>query len=225
MSQIKIREQLRHYMKGSVFSIKAMIKWLVLTGVAGVIVVVFTSMFGHVLIAVNQFRTTHPAVILCLPLGGLTIVFLYRFFKETYDKGTHMVISSNHSSTSIPFRMEPLIFVAAVISHLFGGSAGREGAAIQQGGSIANHMSKIIRLNANDQHIIMYGMSAGFSALFGTPMAATIFSLEVISVGIMHYSALVPCVTVSMIAHFIAQLLRVPPEVFPVAAQSRISSY
>ena len=84
----------------------------------------------------------------------------------------------------------------------------------------------LIKLNTNDQHIIiMCGMSAGFSALFGTPLAATIFSLEVISVGIMHYSALVPCVTVSMIAHFIAQLLRVPPEVFPVAAQSRISSY
>jgi len=217
MPHQKIKKQMEHYVTGSIFSVKAMLKWLALASVVGVIVGAVASAFGHVLIAVNNFRAAHPMIILGLPFGGLAIVFLYRFFKDTDDKGTNMVIASIHSSTGIPLRMAPLIFISTVITHLFGGSAGREGAAIQLGGSIANRMGKAIRLSANDQHIIiMCGMSAGFSALFGTPMAATIFSLEVVSVGIMHYSALVPCVTASMIAHFVAELLRVPPEVFPV---------
>ena len=215
----KSKKIAQHYATSSVFNTKTLMKWLFLASVVGVIVGTVASVFGHVLIAVNNFRAVHPAVMLALPFGGLAIVFLYRFFKDENDKGTNMVIASIHSSKGIPFRMAPLIFVSTVITHLCGGSAGREGAAIQLGGSIANRMGKVIKLNENDQHIIiMCGMSAGFSALFGTPLAATIFSLEVISVGILHYSALVPCVTASMIGHFIAELFRMPPEVFPIAA-------
>ena len=214
----KTKKIAHHYVYGTFFSMKAMIKWLLIATMIGVIVGVVASAFGHALIGVNALRAAHPLTALALPFGGLLIVFLYRFFHDADDKGTNMVIASIHSSSNIPFRMAPLIFASTVITHLCGGSAGREGAAIQLGGSIANRMGKWIRLNANDQHIIiMCGMSAGFSALFGTPMAATIFSLEVISVGIMHYSALVPCVTASMIGHFVAEFLRMPPEVFPVA--------
>ncbi len=215
----------KHYVTSSVFSSKVLVKWLAIASMVGVIVGVIASAFGHTLIAVNHFRAAHPMIILALPFAGLAIVFLYRYFKDQDDRGTNMVIASIHSSTGIPFRMAPLIFVTTVITHLFGGSAGREGAAIQLGGSIANRMGRKLKLNQNDQHIIvMCGMSAGFSALFGTPMAATLFSLEVISVGIMHYSALVPCVTASMIAHFVADFLRMPPEVFPVMAVPEIGA-
>lgn len=215
----KSKKIAQHYVTSSIFSSKVLIKWLAIASMVGVIVGAIASLFGHTLIAVNHFRAAHPMIILGLPFAGLAIVFLYRYFKDQDDRGTNMVIASIHSSTGIPFRMAPLIFITTVITHLFGGSAGREGAAIQLGGSLANRMGKKLKLNANDQHIIvMCGMSAGFSALFGTPLAATIFSLEVISVGIMHYSALVPCVTASMIAHFVADFLKMPPEVFPVAA-------
>ena len=209
----------KHYVISSAFSAKVLVKWLIIAAMIGLIVGTVASAFGHTLIAVNNFRAAHPLIILGLPFAGLLIVFLYRFFKDQDDKGTNMVIASIHSSTGIPFRMAPLIFATTVITHLFGGSAGREGAAIQLGGSIANKIGRRIHLNQNDQHIIvMCGMSAGFSALFGTPLAATIFSLEVISVGIMHYSALVPCVTASMIGHFVASFFKVPPEVFTIAA-------
>ncbi|MBR4039463.1 MAG: chloride channel protein [Clostridia bacterium] len=215
----KSKKIAQHYVTSSVFSAKVLVKWLAIASLVGVIVGVIASAFGHTLIAVNNFRVAHPLIILGLPFAGLAIVFLYRYFKDQDDRGTNMVIASIHSSTGIPFRMAPLIFVTTAITHLFGGSAGREGAAIQLGGSIANKMGRKMKLSQNDQHIIvMCGMSAGFSALFGTPLAATIFSLEVISVGIMHYSALVPCVTASMIAHFVADFLKMPPEVFPVAA-------
>lgn len=193
-------------------------KWLVFGAGIGLIVGLVASCFGHVLMYVNELRTMHPMIKFGLPVGGLLIVFLYRFFKNKDDRGTNMVIASIHSSGRVPFRIMPLIFVSTVITHLCGGSAGREGAAIQLGGSIANKLGELMKLKENDQRIlIMCGMSAGFSALFGTPMAAAIFSLEVISVGIMHYSALVPCVTAAMIARFLASYLKMPAEAFAVA--------
>ena len=146
------------------------------------------------------------------------IVFLYRVSKNADDRGTNTVLYSVRSEEGIPFKMAPLIFVSTAITHLFGGSAGREGAAVQLGGSIANKLGKLFRLGENSRHmIVMCGMSAGFSALFGTPLAAAFFSLEVVSVGIMHYSALVPCVTAALTGHYVAKLCQLPPEVFPVA--------
>lgn len=206
---------------GSIPSLTALIKWLVLGCGIGAIVGTVASLFGHALLFVNAWRGGHPAIVLALPLSGLLIVALYRGTRNTDDKGTNTVIASIHSSVQIPFRMAPLIFISTVITHLCGGSAGREGAALQLGGSIAGKLGKALRLNDRDRNlIIMCGMSAGFSALFGTPLAATIFSMEVVSVGIMHYSALVPCASAAMIAHFVAQGFRIPPEVFPVACDA-----
>lgn len=202
----------------TLLSARTLLKWLILGCSIGVIVGCVSTVFGHALLFANDFRETNKWIVLALPVGGLIIVFLYRFFKNTNDKGTNMVISSIHSSTDIPFKMAPLIFITTFITHLCGGSSGREGAAIQLGGSISNMLGKVIKLNDNDKHIIiMCGMSAGFSALFGTPMAAAIFALEVISIGIMHYSALVPCVVASMIAHFIAKYFGIKPEAFTIA--------
>ena len=213
----KVGEKIPKCVSDSLFSVNTLIKWLFIGSGVGVLVGVVGSLFGHTLAWANGFRTAYPQILLVLPFAGLLIVFLYRFFKDTDDQGTNTVISSIHSSTRIPFKMAPLIFVSTVLTHLCGGSAGREGAAIQIGGSIANKLGKCIKLNENDQHIIiMCGMSAGFSALFGTPMAAAIFALEVGSIGIMHYSALVPSVTAAMIAHFVADFLKVAPETFAV---------
>lgn len=196
---------------------KVLIKWLLISVGIGLLVGSISSLFGHALTWANGFRNENPLIVLMLPFAGMMIVFLYQFSKNTDDRGTNMVISSIHSSTKIPFKMAPLIFISTVLTHLCGGSAGREGAAIQLGGSIANRLGKLYNLNENNQRIIiMCGMSAGFSALFGTPMAAAIFALEVISIGIMHYSALVPCVTSAMIAHYVATYFKIKPESFTV---------
>lgn len=214
---IKIKYRLQRYIANIIFSVRILLKWIIIGIVIGIIVGCISTLFSHLLTFANTFRHQNPLIVFSLPVGGLAIVFLYRFFKDTNDTGTNMIISSIHSSTDIPFKMAPLIFITTIITHLCGGSSGREGAAIQLGGSIANKIGKLFHLNGNDQHIIiMCGMSAGFSALFGTPMAAAIFSLEVISVGIMHYSALVPCITASFIALFIARFFGVSPEAFAV---------
>ncbi len=213
----KIHSQTKSYVRGSAIAVRVLIKWLLIAGGIGGIVGCVAAAFSHTLIAVNGFRAVHPWVMWGLPLGGLAIVFLYRICKNPGKHGTDIIISSIQSTTEIPVSMAPLIFVSTAITHLFGGSAGREGAAIQLGGSIANRLGKAMHLNENDQYtIIMCGMSAGFSALFGTPLTATVFALEVTSVGMMHYSALIPCVTASMVAHFTAVLFGVPPEVFAV---------
>lgn len=135
-----------------------------------------------------------------LPLSGLVIVFLYeKLGKE--DGGTNQVLSTVRSRDDVPILSAPLIFITTALTHLAGGSAGREGAAIQLGGSIANQLGRWIHLDEEDRHVIvMCGMSAAFSALFGTPMAAAVFALEVVSVGVMYYAALMPCMIASLIA-------------------------
>ena len=211
------KETIRDNMNKVYFSLKTLLKWLFLGGFIGFIVGSVCAVFGHMLLWANGYRLENPWISLFLPIGGLVIIFMYKAWHNEDDRGTNMVISSIHSSTGIRTRMGPLIFTSTMITHLLGGSAGREGAAIQLGGSIANKLGSMMELNENDQRImIMCGMSAGFSALFGAPMAAAIFSLEVISIGIMHYSALVPCVVASMTAHFLADFLAVEPERFTV---------
>lgn len=218
---MRIAEQLIAYLKSYpnfydyIQTFPVLFKWIIAGALVGIVVGMSGSLFAHTLAFVNTLREKNDWLILGLPLGGILIVFLYRFFQNTQDKGTNTIIGSVRKNTDIPLRTAPLIFISTVITHLFGGSAGREGAAIQLGGSIANKMGKVFQLTESNQRtIIMCGMSAGFSALFGTPLAASIFALEVIRVGIMQYSALVPCVTASLTAHFIAEIMNVPPETF-----------
>ena len=214
---VKRKIRLPETLKDMLQALWVLVKWLVIGSAVGLLVGAVSSGFGHVLILANGVRSAYPLIALGLPLGGLLIVALYRGCKNTDDKGTNTVVASIQESTDIPFKMAPLIFVSTAITQLFGGSAGREGAALQLGGSIAKKCGKLLKLDENTQRtLVMCGMSAGFSALFGTPMAAAVFSMEVVSVGIMHYAALVPCVSASIIAHLVAQLCKVPPEVFPV---------
>lgn len=128
-----------------------------------------------------------------------------------------MVLSSIHAEAEVPFRMAPLIFISTIITHLFGGSAGREGAALQLGGSIGQQLGKLFRFDEKDQRVVvMCGMSAAFSAIFGTPIAASIFSMEVVSVGVMYYAALVPCVFSSLVASKFATHMGIGPNVFKI---------
>ena len=214
----KWRKLAASYTAACALHITAFLKWVVIGLLMGVAVGLAGTCFSLLLTQANQLRTSYPLIVLALPAAGLAIVLLYRLFKDTNDTGTNMVIASIQSSSEIPFQMAPLIFLSTILTQLCGGSAGREGAALQLGGSIANRIGHALRLDANSRRTaIMCGMSAGFSALFGTPLAAAIFSMEVISIGIMHYSALVPSVVASYTAYFLAQSFGCPAESFPVS--------
>ena len=152
-----------------------------------------------------------------LPLAGLGIVAMYRL--DPYKTGTNRVLEGIQSNTYIPLRTAPLIAASTVITHAFGASAGREGAALQLGGSIGGTIGKWLKMDDYDHKImIMCGMSAGFSALFGTPLTATVFAMEVVSVGIMQYAALVPCSVAALTAKGFAEFLGAHGEHFALPA-------
>ena len=208
-------EVIRHKIEHNLNRIKISTKWVVFSIISGVVVGSVGTVFYFSMSFVTNLRNNYPWLIYLLPIGGLAIVGAYHLMHDENDTGTNLVLSAIHSGDHLPLRMAPLIFISTLITHLFGGSAGREGAALQLGGSIGNGIGRLFRFDEKDKHImIMCGMSAAFSALFGTPMAAAIFSMEVVSVGIMHYSALVPCVISSLIAHGIATSAGASTETF-----------
>lgn len=194
------------------------VRWVIFSIISGLVIGAAGTLFSLLLAFVTNLRLSHPWLIYLLPIGGLVIVGCYYLLHDQDDTGTNLVISSINAGDHLPFRMAPLIFVSTLITHLCGGSAGREGAALQLGGSIGNGIGSLFRFDEKDKHVMtMCGMSAAFSALFGTPLAAAIFPIEVVSVGIMHYSVLVPCVIASLVAHAIATTAGIAPETFVIA--------
>lgn len=181
---------------------------LVLALITGVGVGAYASLFGLLVNWSTAFRETHMWLLFLLPLGGAAIVFCYRICGVKKTLGTNRVLESISSGEKIPIVMTPLITFSTAVTHFFGGSAGREGAAIQIGGSLGMWFGKSLRLNPRRVTIMtLCGISAAFSALFGTPLTATIFAMEVISIGIMHYSAIVPCAVSSLSAFLVSKSL------------------
>ncbi|NLL79930.1 MAG: chloride channel protein [Clostridiales bacterium] len=178
------------------------LKWLMMATVIGIIGGLVGTLFHECIEKVTVFRQGHGWMIYLLPFAGLLIVFLYHRAEIRNDRGTNLVLDSVHTKQHVPFRMAPLIFVGTVLTHLCGGSAGREGAALQIGGSIGSTLGALVRFDEKDRHVlVMCGMSAVFAAMFGTPLTAAIFSMEVVSVGIVYYSAFVPCIISATVAY------------------------
>lgn len=210
-----MNDVIRHKIKHNAHRALVSLKWIIFAIIVGILVGLCGTAFYFALSLVTVLRTQNTWLIFLLPLGGVGIVAMYRILHNEKDTGTNLVISAIHSDDELPLRMAPLIFVSTLITHLFGGSAGREGAALQMGGSIGNALGKLFRFDDKDKHVmIMCGMSAAFSALFGTPMAAAILPMEMVSVGVMYYIALVPCVISSLVAHGIAYSFGVSNELF-----------
>ena len=207
----------KHMLKHMVIKIGVCAYWILLAIVTGLLVGAYSTLFALVLGKAAGYRNQYSWLLFLLPLGGLIIVFLYRAAKITVDRGTNLVINSIHAKDEVPGVMAVLIFIATIITHLFSGSAGREGAALQMGGSLGNVIARILKKNEQEAKLlIMCGMSAAFAAVFGTPMAAAVFSMEVISVGIMHYSALVPCMFAALVASRFAATMGIAPETFHI---------
>ena len=200
------------------FAVTTFIKWLACSVVCGVILGLIGTFFYKLLGLVTVFRETNPWILFGLPVAGLLIVLCYRLAGETRNTGTNLVITAIQSNDEVPVHVAPLIILSTLLTHLCGGSAGREGAALQVGGSIGNFFAKLLHFDDKDTRImIMCGMSACFSALFGTPIAAAVFSMEVISVGVMYYAALVPCVVSALTAQSIAKYFGIAGTHFALA--------
>lgn len=199
-------------LKGMAEYIKSFFKWIIIATVVGVVGGVLGSLFHESLDFATETRAQNPWLIYLLPLAGIVIASMYRPFRSKGRIDTNRVIEAVQSEEKVPLIMMPLIFLSTVITQLFGGSAGREGAALQLGGSVGYNIGKKLKLNRLDMHIIiMTGMSSVFAALFGTPLSAAVFAIEVIYVGSVRYCSLMPCVIASAVAYKTALLFGVSP--------------
>lgn len=213
-SNIFVQKHLRKILH----NIVRFIKWIILSCIVGCVVGGIGTLFSYSVEMATRYRTANPWMVWFLPAGGLLIVFCYKHSKMAENKGTDTILESIRSQEYVSGKMAPLIFISTIITHLFGGSAGREGAALQLGGSIGFQIGRVLDLDENDLRIItMCGMSAGFSALFRTPLAATVFAMEVVSVGVMYYSALVPCVIASIIGYSISGYFGMPAPYYNIS--------
>ncbi len=192
----------------------ALAKWMLVGALIGSVGGLIGSAFHMGVDFATTLRLNHPWVLYLMPVGGLAIVGLYKLTK-TVGKGTNAIIESVHFGANVPVILVPVIFLATVITHLVGGSAGREGAALQIGGGIGHSAGKLLRMGEKDLPLAtLCGMAGVFSALFGTPLTATVFALEVISVGVLYYAGLVPCITASMMGYVVSHLMGVAPTRF-----------
>jgi len=196
---------------------KTLIKWVFFAVLIGILGGIIGSSFHYMIDFVTDLRNLNFWIIFLLPLGGLIIAILYNIFKSKGSLDTNRVLVSIQKEKDVPFIMLPLIFVCSIITHLVGGSAGREGAALQLGGSLGYNTAKVFKLNDKELHIMtMAGMSSVFSALFGTPFAATIFVVELAYMSSKYLIALIPCLVAALFGYYISLILGIDPVRFNV---------
>ncbi len=188
--------------KEQVLAAGLLLRWFLLVAAMAIAIGAAVACFLWALQQSIHFRFSHPWLLYFLPLAGLFIYFIYNVFGKAAEKGNNLILEQIQAEAgAVPKRMAPLILLTTLITHLFGGSAGREGTAVQIGGSIASGFNGIFKLDAAERSMMLSaGMAAGFAAVFGTPVTGAIFALEVLALGKIKYRSLLPALLASVIA-------------------------
>ncbi|XDD45501.1 chloride channel protein [Leptospira sp. WS39.C2] len=176
-----------------------------------------SAFFLHALDFVSNLREGDPSIIYFLPIAGFVIGWIYYRYGSKANQGNNLLLEEIHSPNSIiPIRMAPFVLFGTLVTHLFGGSAGREGTAVQMGGSIAHQVVRFFPFAQKEhQSLIIFGMSAGFAAVFGTPIAAAIFSIEVIQIGAYRWKLFLPSLMIAWLSHEVCLFWNVKHSLFP----------
>ena len=193
-----------------------LVLWCMLAVVIGVLSGIASTAFLKSVDCAISFRREHDWMIAFLPIVGYLVALFYNQFGTSVQKGNNLILDEVHSpSKFLPFRIVPMIFLSTVISHLFGASVGREGAAVQMGAGISDQFSKLFgKVYSNRKMILKMGMSAGFASVFGTPIAGAIFGFEVLFIGTLVYDSLLPCLVAAIVGYYTAIVLGVHHAVF-----------
>ncbi len=195
----------------------------VLAVVIGAVSGAASAVFLILLDLATAAQTGNRWLLYLLPLAGIVIAWAYAGYGKSAAGGNNLLLDQIQAADEVnrvPLRMMPLVLVATILTHLFGGSAGREGTAVQMGGAIAGWMARFLHLSAAYLPILlMCGISGGFSGVFGTPLAATVFAMEVLAIGGMRYEALIPCLISAAAADLVVRdVLHVHHGIYPVAS-------
>jgi H+/Cl- antiporter ClcA len=200
------------------------LRWLLLGSLVGICAGVASAIFLITLAWATQTRVAHPWLLFLLPLAGLFIGWVYQRYGSSAARGNNLVIEEvNRNSASIPLIMAPLVLAGTVGTHLFGGSAGREGTAIQMGASLADALRHRLKLTGEDRRMMLLaGISGGFGSVFGTPLAGFVFALEVQRVGRIRYDSVIPCLTAAVVGDLVTRALGAPHSHYPALANLTI---
>jgi H+/Cl- antiporter ClcA len=193
----------------------------------GILAGTASAFFLASLAQITTVREANPMLLFGLPFAGLALGILYERWGSTAGRGSHLVIEEiNLNSGLIPARMAPLVLFGTLVTHLFGGSAGREGTAVQMGASLADSLRRVLRLSMQDRRwILMAGLSGGFASVFGTPVAGVVFALEVPHSGRIRHWGLVPCLAAACVGDLVTRAWGVGHSHYPVMAVTPIDSF
>ena len=201
------------------------VRWTILLAPMSIVVGAACALFLWALDQATLLRFQYPWLLFLLPIAGFVIGLVYLKFGGAAEGGNNLIVDRIHApGGGVPFRMAPLILVSTVLTHLFGGSAGREGTAVQMGGSLASVWGRICRLDDDGMPLmLMAGIAAGFGAVFGTPIAGAVFAMEVLTIGRVQYRALVPCLGAALLADWTCQTIGVHHTVYHVTAPAGLT--
>lgn len=199
---------------------RALAQWLLLGGVVGCVCGVASAVFLYLLEEATRFREGHEALVWALPVAGLVLGAVYGRWGRSIRGGNNLVLDTVHQGDAqVPLRMAPMVLVGTVLTHLFGGSAGREGTAVQMGGSLADAVAHRFRVGPDTRReLLAAGIAGGFGSVFGTPVAGAVFGLEVVVVGRLGYEALLPALVASVVGDLVTRGLGIEHTVYPVPA-------